>query len=59
MPTEQLMRPGEFARRLGVHSETVRRWLAKGDLEYVRFPSGERRIPESELTRMLAPESAS
>ena len=45
---------GEAAKELGVSPSTVRNWVEKGYLMAVRLPSGHRRIPESELTRMLA-----
>ena len=54
-----LMRVGEFARRLGVSTQTVKRWLNRGEVEYVRLPGGERRIPEAELDRLFTPPPAS
>jgi excisionase family DNA binding protein len=37
-------RPGEVARRLGVHVDTVRRWADEGKIGCFRV-SGHRRIP--------------
>lgn len=53
---EELLRRGEFARRLGVSSSTVQGWLDRGRIRYIRLPGGERRIPEGELARILAAE---
>lgn len=49
-----LLSPGEAARRLGVHIDTLRRWAADGKIESVRTPGGQRRFPESEVDRILA-----
>lgn len=54
-----LLRRSEFARRLGVSKTTVRAWVLLGEeqpgagVRSVRFPTGERRIPESEVERIL------
>ena len=50
-----LYRRSEFARALGVSETTVKRWLDRGQIAFVRLPGGERRIPESELERILDP----
>lgn len=49
-----LLTPGESARRLGVHIDTLRRWAADGKIMSVRTPGGQRRFPESEIERILA-----
>ena len=55
-----LLRPGEFARELGVTTQTVKNWLdreerqAGAGLKFIRFPGGERRIPASELDRIFS-----
>lgn len=60
----ELMRQAEFARQLGVAESTVKRWLAWEErvpgsgVRFVRLPGGERRIPYSELVRILGPEAA-
>jgi excisionase family DNA binding protein len=48
-----LLRVSTAAERFGVHPSTVRNWVAKGYIHAVRLPSGHRRIPESEVTRLL------
>ena len=40
---------GEAARTLGVGLNTIKRWIASGDLRGIRMPGGHWRIPESEL----------
>jgi excisionase family DNA binding protein len=46
------MRPGQAASRLGVTTETLRRWMAKGALEYVEVgPFRRKRIRLSEVER--------
>ncbi len=37
---------GQAARRLGVGLNTIKRWIARGELEGVRTPGGHWRIPE-------------
>jgi excisionase family DNA binding protein len=44
---------GKAAEEFGVSSATVRNWVEKGYLQAIRLPSGHRRIPESEVRRML------
>jgi excisionase family DNA binding protein len=44
---------GKAASELGVSSSTVRNWIDKGYLHAVQLPSGHRRIPESELRRLV------
>lgn len=51
---EDHLRIGEAARRTGVSVDTVKRWIKAGHLDYVLLPSGERRIPEGEVRRVLA-----
>jgi molybdopterin-binding protein len=48
------LRIGDAAAALGVSVDTLRRWAADGRLETVRSGGGQRRIPLSELTRLLA-----
>jgi excisionase family DNA binding protein len=45
---------GEAARRLGVSPATIQRWVDAGLLSAVRTHGGHRRIPLSEIRRMLA-----
>lgn len=44
---------GEAARALGISPSTVRNWIAKGYIHAFRLPSGIRRIPHDELTRLV------
>jgi excisionase family DNA binding protein len=44
---------GVAASELGVSSSTVRNWIEKGYLHAVQLPSGHRRIPESEVRRLM------
>ena len=44
---------------LGVHPNTLRRWDKEGKIRTVRPERGQRRIPESEITRLLAKPAAS
>lgn len=49
---------GEFGDRLGIHNDTVRRWCEKGKVRHGRLPNGDRRIPESEISKVVSdPES--
>ena len=54
-----LYRQAEFARALGVSESTVKNWLRREEqmsgsgVRFVRLPTGERRIPSSELSRIL------
>jgi molybdopterin-binding protein len=48
------LRIGEAAELLGVGVDTVRRWEADGRLKTVRSPGGQRTVPISELSRLLA-----
>ena len=46
-------RVGEFAALLDVNPRTVRRWISRGLVAYVRLPGGEHRIPRDELTAIF------
>jgi molybdopterin-binding protein len=48
------LRIGEAAELLGVGVDTVRRWEADGRLETVRTEGGQRLVPLSEVSRLLA-----
>ena len=48
------LRIGEAAELLGVGIDTVRRWEADGRLETVRTGGGQRLVPLSEVSRLLA-----
>ena len=51
-----MYRIGEAASLLGVHPNTIRRWEKEGRIRIVRVGGGHRRIPESEISRILAQE---
>ncbi|MGH8937027.1 MAG: TOBE domain-containing protein [Acidimicrobiia bacterium] len=51
---EERYRIGEAAAILGVRVETLRRWERQGRLRAVRSVGGQRLIPISEVTRLLA-----
>ena len=38
---------------LGVHPKTIQKWDREGKIRVVRTPGGRRRIPESEIKRLL------
>ena len=42
-------RVGECAALLNVNPRTMRRWMYRGLVDYLRLPGGERRIPRDEL----------
>jgi excisionase family DNA binding protein len=49
----KLLSVGEAAKQLQISSGTVRNWIAKGYIAGVRLPSGHRKVPESEVTKLL------
>ena len=49
----KLIAVGKVAEQFQVTPATVRNWVEKGYLHAVRLPSGQRRIPETEVVRML------
>lgn len=51
---EETYRIGEAAEVLGVRVETLRRWERAGKLRTERTGGGQRRIPSSEVARLLA-----
>jgi len=55
-----LLRIAEFASLLGVSPRTVRRWLTRGLLPFIRLPGGERRVHQYQLEAILRchPDSA-
>lgn len=56
---ERMYSVGEAARRLGVHISTIQRWDREGRIRVVRTAGGKRRIPESEVRRLLGVEEPS
>ena len=47
------LRVGQVALILGVNPRTVRRWLTRHQIEFFTTPGGERRVPMSEVERIL------
>lgn len=43
----------ESAEKLGVSNGTVRNWIDKGYIRAVHYPSGVRKVPETEINRLL------
>ena len=50
---QQHLRVGQVAALLGVNPRTVRRWLTLRQLAFFTTPGGERRVPMSEVERIL------
>lgn len=53
MTGSKLLSVGEAAEQLQMSSGTVRNWMDKGYINGVRLPSGHRKIPESEVVKLL------
>ena len=51
--SEELRSVGFAAEQFQVSTGTVRNWIAKGYVKAVSLPSGVRRIPESEINRLM------
>jgi len=50
---EELLSPKEAGKLLGVSTRTIQRWDKEGLIKVVRTPKGRRRIPKSEVLRLL------
>jgi len=50
---EELLTPKEAGKLLGVSTRTIQRWDKQGLIKVVRTPKGRRRIPKSEVFRLL------
>ena len=48
-----MLTPPEAAKRLGVHHQTLRRWMKAGTVASVEMPSGRKKVPASEVDRIL------
>ncbi|MGJ9441496.1 MULTISPECIES: MerR family transcriptional regulator [Actinotignum] len=53
--SKQILTTREVASLMGVSRTTVTRWCSENDIRAVRLPSGQWRIPRSEVDRILAP----
>ena len=51
---EKLLTPKEASKLLGVSTRTIQRWDKQGLIKVVRTPKGRRRIPLSEIKRILS-----
>jgi excisionase family DNA binding protein len=50
---QNYLRTGQVATLIGVNPRTIRRWIAKNQIRSFTTPGGERRIPASEVERIL------
>ncbi|MGP3667750.1 MAG: IS607 family transposase [Candidatus Bathyarchaeota archaeon] len=50
---EKLLTLSETCKRLGIHPNTLRKWDRQGKVRVVRTVGGRRRIPESEVERLM------
>ncbi len=48
-----LLRPKDAAKKLGVSVRTIQRMDTSGSLKVIRTPTGRRRVPESEIHRLM------
>ncbi len=51
---EKLLTPKEASKLLGVSTRTIQRWDKQGLIKVIRTPKGRRRIPLSEIKRILS-----
>ncbi len=51
---EQLFTPKEAGKLLGVSTKTIQRWDKSGLIKVVKTPNGRRRVPLSEIKRILS-----
>ncbi|PUA31871.1 MAG: IS607 family transposase [Candidatus Terraquivivens tikiterensis] len=51
--TERLLTLSEACKRLGIHPNTLRKWDKQGRIRVVRTVGGRRRIPETEVERLI------
>ena len=50
---EKLYTVKQASEVLGVHPKTIQKWDKEGKIKVIRTPGGRRRIPESEIKRLL------
>ena len=53
MTEDKLLSVKEVCRILGISESTLRRWEREGKIKVIRTPGGKRRIPESEVKKLL------
>ena len=51
---EQMVRPSEAARRIGVHHNTILNWIRQNRIPYVRTPTGQYLLPWSLVAQSLS-----
>ena len=51
---EQMVKPSEAARRIGVHHNTILNWIRQERVPYVRTPTGQYLLPWSLLVQRLS-----
>ncbi|HXE90223.1 MAG TPA: TOBE domain-containing protein [Terriglobales bacterium] len=53
MAGQELLRPGDAARMLGISYPTLKQWIYRRKLRTVRTAGGHHRVPQSEMDRFL------
>lgn len=51
---KKLLSTFEAAESLGVHDQTIRRWITDGKLNAIILPSGRKKIPIEEIDKILS-----
>jgi excisionase family DNA binding protein len=51
---EQLVKPSEAARRIGVHHNTILNWIRHERIPYVRTPTGQYLLPWTLVVQSLS-----
>jgi excisionase family DNA binding protein len=51
---EQLVKPSEVARRIGVHHNTILNWIREDRIPYVRTPTGQYLLPWALVVQSLS-----
>jgi putative resolvase len=51
--TGRLHKPNEAAELLNVSRQTIWAWIKRGKIKAVKLPSGQYRIPDSEIVKIL------
>lgn len=53
MMKEKIYSPQQACELLGIHIRTLQKWDNEGKIKAIRTPSGRRKIPQSEIDRLL------